>query len=73
MPSSRRKSADMLPPPSDPNFTVPDAGEDAFMNLDAPEDESLLATGAWKDVPDDDGEQPIDIEDDEPGDGSPAA
>ena len=54
----------MLPVPSDPNFTIPDLGEDAFFDLDAPEDEALLATGAWKDVPDDDGlpPEPIDID-----------
>ena len=54
----------MLPVPSDPNFTIPDLGEDAFFDLDAPEDEALLATGAWKDVVDDDNmpPEPIDID-----------
>ena len=36
----------LLPvPPVD--FDVPDLGEEAFNNPIGPEDESLLATGAW--------------------------
>lgn len=30
-----------------------DADEDAFNDIDAPEDEAQLATGAWDDEPDD--------------------
>ena len=42
-----------LPIPSDPNYQVPDLTEEEFNNPKGEEDEALLATGAWDDIPDD--------------------
>jgi hypothetical protein len=36
-----------LPCPEDPNFVLPDLGEDAFFSPKGQEDEALLATGAF--------------------------
>lgn len=60
----------MLPPPSDPTFRLPDPGEEAFFDTSLPEDAGLEETGAWDDDIDD-GEEPENIDDDEPGGGSP--
>lgn len=42
-----------LPVPTDPAFSV-DPTEDEFLHPKGDEDEALLATGAWDDVPNDD-------------------
>jgi len=45
-----------LPIPKDINFEVPETTEEEFFNLnpkDWQEDEALLKTGEWKDVPED--------------------
>ena len=42
----------MLPIPKDPNYKVPEVSEAEFLNTSIPEDEMLLATGAWNDSPD---------------------
>jgi len=41
----------MLPPPLDPDFKVPETTEKEFLYPSGDEDETLLATGAWKDDP----------------------
>ena len=41
----------MLPPPLDPNYKVPETTEKEFLYPVGEEDESLLATGEWKDDP----------------------
>lgn len=46
----------MLPIPTDPDFKVPESTEEDFFNPQGEEDESLLATGAWDDIEDQDGE-----------------
>ena len=38
----------MLPPPKNINFKFPEFNENDFLNPKGEEDETLLATGGWK-------------------------
>lgn len=52
--SSSTESQTMVPVPTDPDFEIQPPSDDDYFNPKGQEDEHIIGTGVFNDVPDDD-------------------